>query len=75
MKKPIINNSDPLICKASTDDSDLGFYLMAGIKPFNFKHVSSTIAAEYIQRQEMFSNSTKPLNSSEFMLTFTVHLH
>jgi opacity protein-like surface antigen len=61
--------------KASADDSDLGFYLMAGIKPFNFKHVSSTIAAEYIQRQEMFSNSTKPLNSSEFMLTFTVHLH
>lgn len=61
--------------KASTDDYDFGLYLMAGFRPFKFKHVSSLVAAEYVYRSEMFDDSISPLNTSEFMISFSVMLH
>lgn len=61
--------------KASTDDKDFGIYLSAGFRPFKFKYISSLVAAEYIHRNEMFDDSINPINSSEFMLSFSVMLH
>lgn len=61
--------------EAKESDNDIGLYLMLGFKPFVFKRVSSIVSAEYILRHKMFDDSSNPVNTSEFSVTFSAMLH